>query len=1053
MNVSDFAKNGSAKSFMIYHENLEALHINTLENHAYFIPFGKNQNPFETRENSQCFELLNGQWDFKYYESALNLEDDFPSVTPDCKIPVPSNWQLHGFDCPQYTNVCYPFPYNPPFVPDENPCGVYSRTYNYKKDGNRKILCFEGVDSCIYLYVNGKFAGYSEVSHHTSEFDITDFLSEGENKITAAVLKWCSGSYLEDQDKIRLSGIFRDVYVLSRPKKRLENYRIKTVVAGKDSRILITLEGTDAIAKISAPDGSLIFEDRLFTGKENVICVENPVLWSAEIPELYKITLETDSELIGEEIGFRKITSENGVFKINGQPIKFRGVNRHDSYPDTGYAASVAQLEMDLQLMKKHNVNAIRTSHYPNAPVFYKLCDRYGFYVIDEGDLEMHGSVEVNNHFQWDWSDYTGIGLMASHPIYKTAVLDREQLLVTRDINRPCVVMWSLGNESGLGSNFVEAAKWIKAYDDTRLVHYESVHTQDKTSDSVFDVVSRMYPDPTSWHGMLENKNENRPLVLCEYCHAMGNGPGDLEDYHKVFHSSELFCGGFIWEWCDHSVNGGKDSDENEKFGYGGDWGERHNDGNFCCDGLVYPDRRVHTGLLEAKQVYRPVRVSKISGNKFEFWNLMAFANVEDKYDFYYELSKDGEINFTSKLHSANVPPLAKEEILLDDLKISQKDLAQGEWFIRFIFVQKNDELWSKKGFEVCFDQLMISEENPEDEVAVLRKGSWQPDVIKNPLPSHERDSEGKQKTAREEIQKMIDWYRDACVSERSTLCLQKGQSKLIEISAGNATYRFNQITGSFDSIIFKNKEILQRPMQFNFMRAPTDNDGSRGDWFRNHFHDYVSKIFSVKLEENKQKGQSKLFVKQAFGWSIHQPFMYGDVTYTFNDDSSLEIDFNFTASSKVQFLPRIGIRLFVEKSVDTMEYFGFGPTESYIDKHQACYVGKFSQKISDMYEPYIKPQENSSHYDCRYVKASGPDYFLRFTAKDRNLSFNASEYTQEELFSNRHNYELEKSQYNILCIDYKMAGVGSNSCGPALYQKYRIGLPVVSGGLKMEIR
>lgn len=1046
------------KNLMLCHENPEVFHLNTLDNHNYFIPFEKNQNPFEDRNKSHRLELLNGEWNFKYYESFLDLEENFIYQNPEesSKIQVPSNWQLCGYDKPQYTNVCYPIPYNPPFVPDENPCGVYSRNFNYKEDGNRRILCFEGVDSCLYLFINDSFVGYSEVSHHTSEFDITEFLKEGENLITVVVLKWCKGTYLEDQDKIRLSGIFRDVYVLSRPEKHLRNYRIKTICNGKNSQLKLLLNGSDAKITLMTCDNKVIYEGTATAEKELAIDVENPFLWSAENPYLYKLQLETDNELIGEEVGFRQIAVENGVFKINNQPVKFRGVNRHDSYPDTGYVASIDQLKMDLDLMKQHNVNAIRTSHYPNAPEFYKLCDRYGFYVIDECDLEMHGSVEVNNHFSWDWSDYSGIALAAGSELFAKAIMDREQILVKRDINRPCVVLWSMGNESGLGKDFIEAGKWIKSFDDTRLLHYESVHKQDDTSDEIFDVVSRMYPDPTGWQSNLQNESEKRPYILCEYCHAMGNGPGDLEDYHKAFHSSDRFCGGFIWEWCDHSISLGRTISGKEKYGYGGDWGERHNDGNFCCDGLVYPDRTPHTGLKEAKQVYRPVRVYKVADSytEYEFWNLMAFADLNEKYAFYYEISKNGEVIFTSALHSASVVPLKKTPVELEDFPtqiLNDKELQESEYFIRFIFCCAKDELWCKKGYEVCFDQLKLGCDDKADEVNVLKEGSWRPDVIPVPIPEPgKRDENGIQKNARDEIAQMVAWYKN-CIP------VDYNKSQTFNVYKQKADFVFDCRKGVFTSIVLKTGsrpiEILKQPLRFNFMRAPTDNDSKRNEWFRNHLHDYEIKTYKSEMTENKETGDTVISVKQSFGWSIHQPFAYGTVVYTISKEGDFNIEFDFKTSSKVTELPRIGIRLFVDKTFDSVEYFGFGPGESYIDKHQASYVGKFNQKISDLHEDYIKPQENSSHYDCRYVMLKSDFCVLKFTGKENHkISFNASEYSQEELFTKRHNWELEKCQNNVICIDWKMEGVGSNSCGPALAQKYRIGLPELKGGIKMEI-
>lgn len=1060
MNLTQTTPVNSQKSNLIYHENPEVLQLNTIKPHSYFIPFGKNQNPFGQRTESEYFELLNGKWDFKYYSSIIDLEDSFCSAKPETKIEVPGNWQLQGFDQAQYTNVNYPIPFNPPFVPDDIPVGVYSRTLEYKSKGKKEYLCFEGVDSCLYLFINGKFTGYSEVSHHTAEFDVTSFLKEGKNTITVVVLKWCFGTYLEDQDKIRLSGIFRDVYLLSRSEKGLEDYRIETRLSAdkKTGFLFFTPIGCDVKVTFDAqPNNSkseLNLESYVVKNGET-FSLEVPAvhLWSAETPYLYHLVIESEEELIGEEVGFREITSENGVIKINGQPVKFRGVNRHDSYPETGYAASVAQMEKDLQLMKEHNINAIRTSHYPNAPLFYKLCDKYGFYVIDEADVEMHGSASVNNHFHWDWSDYSGIALCASNPLFEKAILNRHQLLVTRDVNRPCVIMWSLGNESGLGSNFIKGAQWIKEYDKTRLVHYESVHKQDNTSDKIFDVVSRMYPSVQDWKKMEEDATENRPLVLCEYCHAMGNGPGDLEDYHKLFHSSPRFAGGFIWEWCDHSISLGKDKNGKQKWGYGGDWKEKHHDGNFCCDGLVYPDRIPHTGLKEVKQVYRPVRVNKgPEKNQIEFWNLMAFCEVSSIYNCSFELTCDGEIVKSSEICLPEISPLSRVIVTIPDLPdFSNK--SEDEVFIRFIFTEKEDRLWCKKGAVVCFDQLKLwAPEYCDNTAQKIADSSYLPLLEgQTEFIPGKRDEKGVQENARGEIEKLTEFATLAYKDEVQYLPL------IYTFKRGGFQFTFNRRTGIFESIIAEKTELLKQPLKFNFMRSPTDNDGPRGDWFNAHLHDYETKIYSTNIQVFE--GDVVIVVKQAFGWNINQPFLYGTVIYKVNHQGDLSVNYNFTATSKLATLPRIGLRLFLDKSFSDVEYFGFGPNESYIDKHQSCYVGKFQDKVENMFEPYVKPQENSSHFDCRYVKIKGPKYSLNFTATDpltdkvHNLSFNASHYTQEELWTKKHNFELEKCGDTVLCVDYQMSGVGSNSCGPALAQKYRIQLPKVQGQINMCIK
>ncbi|MBR6874107.1 MAG: glycoside hydrolase family 2 [Ruminococcus sp.] len=895
MFIPDISAPGSDRSAMRFHEDTSALHIGTLPPRNYFIPFGKAQQPFADRAQSERFELLSGSWGFTYYESIIDMPDGFTSLPPAGNIPVPSNWQLHGYDKPQYTNVNYPIPFDPPFVPDDIPVGVYTRDYSYKPDGLRRILVFEGADSCLYLYVNGSFAGYTQVSHSTSEFDVTDMLREGTNSITAAVLKWCDGTYLEDQDKFRLSGIFRDVYMLSRPEKRLESY---TVTAGADGAFSVSVTGAEA--KLTLREGDKILcEGTAREGEPFSAAIKGVKPWSAETPYLYDLTIETEDELIGERVGFRTVCIADGVFRVNGKKVKLLGVNRHDSYPDTGYAADIRKLKGDLELMKCHNVNAIRTSHYPNAPEFYKLCDEYGFYVIDEADVESHGCVAVYQSLAWDREGgYSGIALAAMDPQFKEAIADRERLLVTRDINRPCVMMWSLGNESGWGENFRLGAQLIKQLDPTRPVHYESTHRLDDTPDDVLDMVSKMYPPIEEMKQIIEN--DTRPLVLCEYCHAMGNGPGDLEDYFQTFMSSERFMGGLIWEWCDHALPTGREADGSVKYGYGGDFGELHHDGNFCCDGLCYPDRTPHTGLLEVKQVYRPVRVSR-EDEGFVLRSMLHFVSAEEKLSCRYEITDrsgliaEGRLGFT-------LPPEGECRVTVPEMPES----FGSETYIRFIFTDRS-------GREVCFDQIQLSEGQPVPEPV----SEQQPEINETPLA--------------------------------------------FTVTAGGRRYVFDRRRGEIVSMQRGGTELLRKPVSFNFFRAPTDNDTKRGDWYALYMNDYTVKIHQTSI--TAEDGCAVIRSEAAFGRSIFEPFARVTAEYRIDGSGRLTLTAALTASEKVKLLPRFGIRIFADKALDSAEWFGYGPRESYIDKHRASYVGRFSAKVSEMYEPYIRPQENSSHF------------------------------------------------------------------------------------------
>ncbi len=993
MNISRISAADSPKSRMIYHEDPQSLHIGTLEDRCAYIPYAKGQNPFGGI-HSERVQLLNGEWEFRYYPSVIDLDDDFTQMTFTDKIAVPSNWQLNGYDNPQYTNICYPIPFDPPYVPDDIPVGIYKRSYCYTPDGMERILTFEGVDSCLYLYINGEFAGYTQVSHSISEFNVTPYLKEGENSIVCAVLKWCDGTYLEDQDKIRLSGIFRDVYMISRPEKHIDDYRIK---ADMNGNFTITVKGSNAKLTMSAPNGSTVFSEDISDGVMFNKKIADVQLWSPENPVLYTLIIESDSEVIGERVGFRNVWTENGVVMFNGKPVKIRGVNRHDSYPDTGYYASESQMRKDLELMKKHNINAIRTSHYPNAPLFYRLCDEYGFYVIAEADMESHGCVEVYNKFGTPDYDYKGISLIAINSIFEKAIVDRGLKLVKQHYNRPCVIMWSLGNESGWGQNMLREAEAMKAEDDTRLLHYESIHLLDDTPDDILDVISRMYPGIDGMESIIAE--DKRPFILCEYSHAMGNSSGDLEDYRNMFHSNERFVGGLIWEWCDHAVIQGTADNGRTKYGYGGDMDERHNDGNFCMDGLVYPDRTPHTGLLEAKQVYRPVRVKRgAAESEFIFENMLLFADADKLLSCEYEISDMGR-KLSSGAVSFTLPADGKCTVNIPEIIGVSGDSV----YIRFIFTAAESTSWCEKGYIICHDQLKLTEEKSE--------------------------------------------YPVKCCGGNVSL-----EEKIFEyiISASDTVITIDRRKGTISSVCFKGRELLKKPVEWNFFRAPTDNDTMKWDWYRAHLNDYDTKVYST--ESQVIDGTVRVSISHSFGWNIYQPFCKAKTEITVNGKGDIRVVTEGETSDKIAFLPRFGLRLFLPCEFDSVNYYGYGPYESYADKHQLAWVDSFTAKVSDMHEDYIRPQENSSHFGCRYMTINNGEAELYVTSGE-SFSFNVSEYTQEELAGKRHNYELEKCGDTVLCLDSGMAGVGTASCGPALDEKYRIKLPDIRLDITVSVR
>ena len=568
--------------------------IGTTPHRSYYIPFApddkvRTKHSILDRTSSSRFTSLDGVWQIKQHD---HVEDFDVNEKLGESIPVPSCVQMHGYDQIQYINVRYPFPVMLPHLPYENPCWHYRRTFNLKKKkGEKYYINFEGVDSAFYLYINGEFKGYSQISHATSEFDITELAVNGENTIDVLVLKWCISTYLECQDKFRFSGIFRNVYMLTRPENHITDYKIETTFSGSDG-ILTFINESDVDIKLVLKENSIIVPARM---KAEMI-VPKVKAWTAEGPKLYTLELYANDEKIIESVGFREVTIDGKVFKINGQPVKLKGVNRHDFNCETAATVCLEELARDIHLMKELNVNAVRTSHYPNSPEFYMLCDTFGIYVMDEADLEMHGACSRDGGYDIDlWKEY------AENKFFEPGITDRHVALVERDKNRPSVIIWSLGNESSFGKAFFKGANYIKGRDNTRPIHYEGLQNADPKYyyTELVDMVSMMYPSfQKIREDVLDNPKENRPFVLCEYTHAMGNSCGDIAEYWDMIYNNEQMMGGFVWEWADHGIrtDGG--------FLYGGDFKESEHDGNFCADGLLTPDRKIKSNALEMMVVY-----------------------------------------------------------------------------------------------------------------------------------------------------------------------------------------------------------------------------------------------------------------------------------------------------------------------------------------------------------------------------------------------------------------------------------------------------------------
>ncbi len=988
-----------------YYEDPGMLHENTMPSRAYYIPAPERMDCLaEHREASPRMQMLNGNWKFRYYASIWDLEERFYDPDFDSSyfgsIRVPGVWQTAGYDRHQYTNIRYPFPFDPPLVPQDVPCGAYLHAFMYHREkcAPRAYLNFEGVDACFYVWLNGTYVGYSQVSHATSEFDVTEHLSEGENILAVLVLKWCDGSYLEDQDKFRMSGIFRDVYLLKRPAQSVFDYRVRTEVKGKKARVHLSVTYTDIPAEtrvsVYGAQNRLLMSAFVEEGR-TFLEIKEPLLWSAEQPNLYTLVLETKDEVITDWIGIRTVEIKDGALLLNGQRIKLHGVNRHDADPRTGCVVGIEHALRDLMLMKQHNVNAIRSSHYPNAPWFYQLCDRYGFMVMDEADVEAHGPAMLydRNDSETDrfkrWNER-----IADDPVWGEAILDRVQRMVEREKNRPCILFWSMGNESAYGCNFERALAWTKAADPERITHYESArYRSDRRYDySNLDLYSRMYPAIWEIEDYLE-KGAKKPFLLVEYAHAMGNGPGDLEDYFQIVHKDERMCGGFVWEWCDHAVAGVGKKRGRLKYLYGGDHGELIHDGNFCVDGLVGPNRVPHTGLLEFKNVHRPARVVSYDGasGTLRIRNYMDFTDLKDYVEICYEVSCDGVCTAGGKLPAFSVPPHSEASVILD---VSAP--RAGSAYLKIFYRLLHGSPLAAAGHLLGFDEIRLESGDCRNQTAVK-------------------------------------WLN----AGRCGGCIDVAESDTGVIVRGTGfTYTYSRKTGMFERICFCGREYLNRPMEINLWRAPTDNDMYiKREWQRAGYRNASARACDTVVRHERDAVQ--IVSTMSISAPAVQRIMDVKAVYTVEAGGAVTVCLDVVKDGEFPVLPRFGIRMFLDRDLSNVSYYGLGPTESYRDKRRAASHGLYRGNVTELHEDYLRPQENGSHCDCDYLEIGNGQFGLAAVSEQR-FSFNASVYSQEELEEKAHNFELEPSKHTVLCIDYAQNGIGSNSCGPEVAQQYR---------------
>jgi len=1004
------------------HRDIKVIHENTCKPRAYFIPYENEKNAKAgDREKSPYFKSLCGTWNFKFFDSAAEIDEDMedPDLGEcDCgcfdTITVPMSWQMmldKGYDVPNYTNINYPYPVDPPHIPDENPCAIYARRFTVTEAmlDRDVFINFEGVDSCFYLYINGQYVGYSTVSHSTSEFEITKYLQEGENTVALLVFKWCSSSYLEDQDMYRLSGIFREVYLLSRAKNRIEDIDIKAepcdnYTGGKITADITYVGTKKATYKLCDKKGNEIAvgecKDRLS------INVENALLWSDETPNLYDLYITVADEVCLFRVGIREFKIVDGVILVNGKAVKGLGVNRHDSHPILGHATPIDHMIEDLMIMKRCNVNIIRTSHYPNDPRFVGLCDELGFYVVDEADLETHGLESIR--YRNDVPGNERGSVLSFSPEWTHAYVDRAERLYERDKNHSCVIFWSLGNESGCGDNHRAMRDYILGRDPKVIVHYcEAATKYSNLNADVSPIESWMYPSLEEAKNFISKKT-GKPYFMCEYCHAMGNGPGDLKDYVDLIRSEKTFFGGCVWEFTDHSVLIDVPGKPGQKgFTYGGDFGDTPHDGNFCVDGLVYPDRKLHTGILEMKQAYRPysIELTDYESGEIKLTNLRCFNDFSDL-DLYWNVECDGKEIIAGRETSLKIAPGKSRKYKLFDAFDFEEE---GEYFLNVRLVTNKNNPWAKAGHEIGFDQMDIFELAYEE--------------------TYERDERFDDKLT---------------VAE---------DEQFLEVFTNETGYLFDKQTGKIVKVVHNGTDMLSSPVDFAIWRAPTDNDRYvKNEWIREGFDRVMTTLYGFEVVE-KSEDLVQVSADYALGAKSKGPIMKIKALYTFVSDGSCTVELGVKVRENVPFLPKFGLSFAMPEGFEKMGYYGYGPYESYMDKKLASHIGQFDKTVTDNFEPYVRPQENSSHHACRraYVtNLSGAGLKFEYAYDDEYFSFNAQHYSSMDLTKAAHNYELEKRAETYVSIDFAMSGIGSNSCGPALSPEYRFTLKDFSCAVKI---
>ena len=943
-------------------------------------------------KDSQKKISLNGEWDFKYVD-APELSPEGFEQSGACegwdKIDVPSVWQLRGYDKMHYTDVLYPFPINPPHVPDENPTGIYKKTVVLDEQWMEKdtVLKFHGVDSAFDVWVNGKHVGFGKVSRLPSEFDITGFVKTGENDITVRVYKWSDGTYLEDQDMWWLSGIYRDVELINEEKNAVLDLRVNGTLDDSykngffTAGITMKQAGTNLGWKLSYKGKTVLEGELVSEGKD--ICIEAEIpevhTWTAETPELYEFTVMTENQEVTVRCGFRKIEIKDKNFRVNNQVILLNGVNHHDYNPREGRRVTREQMESDIRLMKQYNINAVRCSHYPANEYFYDLCDEYGLYVINEADLECHGFEWVEN-YTWITDDET----------WKDAYVDRSVRMVKRDRNHPSIIMWSMGNESAFGCNFRSAAEAIRELDDTRLVHYEGDFEAEVT-----DVYSTMYTRLKGLKEIAEYQIKgDKPHVMCEYGHAMGNGPGGLKAYQDMYRKYKRLQGGFLWEWYDHGIY----TEEKDKkyYKYGGNYGDFPTNGNFCIDGILMPDRTPSPGMEEYKQIIAPVEITAVEGsmNKLQIRNYYDFLNL-DTTTLYWEVKAEDQTIQDGTVEGLSVAP---HEGKIIALPITAFELQENtDYYLNLTVCQKEERNYAPAGYEIKKVQIPMQ----------IRKDGF---------------------SVRETADK---------------LQVTEGQGGLT-VENSRVTAKFSTVFGKLISFGKDGKEYLTEGPRMNVYRATIDNDMyKKEDWMNKYF---IQKPVEETEYVSCLKEDDKVIVRIGTFFSCYNQ-SWGfecDYTYTVYSCGQMKVEIQGKAVQRGKlepaFLPRIGVIMKGNKNFQKTMWYGMGPGESYVDSKAASIMGIYENTVDGMMTDYVFPQENGHHEQVKWFRiGDGKDGLL--CKMEEKLGLNLANYTDESLEKAQHPFEIEKADDVIIYLDYRQSGLGSNSCGEEQLEENKVKL------------